>query len=143
MVEAGRQEVAGVCVLFVEDETLIREIMAESLQDAGYEVVDVENGKKAFDIMRRPPKEFSILVTDFHMPGDIDGGQVAARMREAFPDIPVVIASGRPEVLLAEWQERHGYRLLKKPYLPSDLVRLVRTLVGKPVSPASDPHMSG
>jgi CheY-like chemotaxis protein len=120
--------VDGVCVLLVEDEPLIREIMTEYLQDAGYEVVDVENGQSAVELLRAPSKLFSILVTDFHMPGDIDGSQVAQYVREAFPAIPVVIASGRPEVLKNEWRINLGYILLKKPYLPSELVKIVTSL---------------
>ena len=117
------------CVLLVEDEPLIREIMSESLQDAGYEVLEVENGDVAVALMHRPPRKFSLLVTEFHMPGDVDGSQVAARVRQLIPAIPVIIASGRPEALRASWQTELGYRLLKKPYLPSDLVRLARSLV--------------
>lgn len=117
------------CVLLVEDEPLIREIMTEYLQDAGYEVVDVENGKDAIDKLRAPPKPFSVLVTDFHMPGDLDGSDVARYVREAFPGIPVIIASGRPEALKTEWRKNLGYILLKKPYLPSELVKIVASLV--------------
>jgi CheY-like chemotaxis protein len=118
--------------LLVEDEHLIREIMAESLQDAGYEVVEVENGMVAVELMRDPSKRFTALVTDFHMPGDIDGSKVAARVREAFPSIPVVIASGRPEVFQADWRTRFDYHLLKKPYLPSELVHLLEELLPPP-----------
>ncbi len=121
------------CVLLVEDEPLIREIMSESLQDAGYEVLEVENGDIAMALMQQPPRQFSLLVTDFHMPGTADGSQVAARVRQLIPEIPVIIASGRPEALKASGQNELGYRLLKKPYLPSDLVRLARSLVHPPV----------
>jgi len=117
-----------VCVLLVEDEIMIRDIMEESLLDAGYDVVSVANGLVAAELMRKPPRRFTALVTDFHMPGDMDGSQVAAMVRHSFPRIPVIIASGRPEVLNADWQTDHGYRLLKKPYLPSDLVKLLRLL---------------
>ncbi len=120
------------CVLLVEDEPLIREIMAESLRDAGYEVLEAEDGVQALTWVANPPKPLSILVTDFHMPGGIDGAQVAARTREASPDIPVVIATGRPDVLRRTWRDHLGYGLLKKPYMPSDLVKLVRHLVGEP-----------
>lgn len=120
------------CVLLVEDEPLIREIMSKSLQDAGYEVLEAANGDIAVALMREPPRTFSLLVTDFHMPGDADGSQVAARVRQLIPEIPVIIASGRPEALKASWQTELGYRLLKKPYLPSDLIRLARSLVQPP-----------
>jgi len=93
------------CVLLVGDESLIREIMTEYLQDAGYEVVDVENGQRAIEKLRAPPKSFSVLVTDFHIPGNLDGSDVARYVREAFPGIPVIIASGRPDIpILRHWR---------------------------------------
>ena len=119
------------CVLLVEDEAMIREVMAETLQDAGFDVYEAPSGDSALEILSNPPRRFSILVTDFHMPGQADGAQVAARMRSLNPNIPVIIATGRPEVLQASWREEFGYYLLKKPYLPSHLVRLVHTLLGR------------
>ena len=119
------------CVLLVEDEPLIREIMAESLRDAGHDVIEAEDGVAALAALHTLPMPLSILVTDFHMPGDIDGAQVAAQARALFPALPVVIASGRPEVLQSSWRHDHGYWLMKKPYRPSELVKLVRSLTGQ------------
>ncbi len=102
--------------------------MSETLRDAGYQVIDVENGDRARDVVLNPPTALSILVTDFHMPGDLDGSQVAAQVRAAYPGLPVVIVSGRPEVFQSSWQHTLGYTLMKKPYRPSELVRLVRSL---------------
>ena len=116
------------CVLLVEDDLLIRELMSESLQDAGYEVLEAEDGAAAMVAIRDPPRRLCILVTDFHMPGALDGSQVAAEARKVMPDLPVVIATGRPDVLQAQWRLELGYCLLKKPYLPSQLVALVQAL---------------
>nr|WP_321984227.1 response regulator [uncultured Lichenicoccus sp.] len=117
------------CILLVEDEPLIREVMTESLQEAGFEVMQAENGERAAELISDPPCPFSALVTDFHMPGRIDGAGVASRMRKAWPKIPVVIVSGRPEVFRAQWESEDGYGLLRKPYLPQQLIDLVRRLV--------------
>ncbi len=119
-------------VLLVEDEPLIREIMSECLQDAGYEVVEAESGLQAVAALGDPARRFTLLVTDFHMPGGIDGGQVADLVRQACPNIPVVIVSGRPDALQSSWRSEFGYAVLKKPYLPSDLVGLVRSLLVRP-----------
>ena len=124
------------CVLLVEDELLIREMMSDCLQDAGYDVVAVENGALAFDVISRAPAPFSLLVSDFHMPGNIDGSQVAARIRECWPAIPVIIASGRPDIFEVSWKHELGYQLLKKPYLPSQLVSLVGALTAARVHQA-------
>lgn len=115
------------CVLLVEDEPMIRGIMSECLKDAGYEVMEAENGDLAIEIIQQS-HQFCILVTDFHMPGSFDGSHVAARVRDAIPDIPVVIASGRPDAFQTFWQTDLGYQFLKKPYLPSDLIKVVASL---------------
>lgn len=126
------------CVLLVEDEPLIREIMSECLQDAGYDVMEVENGDTAVELIKHPPCVFTILITDFHMPGDADGSIVAAQIRLMDANIPVVIASGRPEALQPAWQANLGYKLLRKPYLPSQLIKLVESLVGRPPARHTD-----
>lgn len=120
------------CVLLLEDDALIREIMSETLQDAGYEVIEVEHGVAALRVLDSPPRSFTIVLTDFHMPGNVDGSQVAERARAMFPGIPVIIASGRPDVLQSKWRTELGYGLLKKPYLPSELVKVVQSLIGRP-----------
>ncbi len=130
------EEDRPVRVLLVEDEPLIREIMSESLLEAGYEVVEAESGVQAVVVLRDPSRRVDILVTDFHMPGGIDGGEVASQARQALPDIPVIIASGRPDALQPAWRERLAYVFLKKPYLPSELIRLVRQLVAPPTPEA-------
>lgn len=118
-----------VCILLVEDELLIREIMVESLQDAGFDVVEASTGDEAIALIRGTPRSFSALVTDFHMPGRNDGSAVADCIRQHLPKVPVVIVSGRPEVFQVAWKTDLGYTMLKKPYRPGELVRLMRQLV--------------
>jgi DNA-binding response OmpR family regulator len=118
-----------VCVLLVEDEPLIREIMAESLEDAGFAVVQASTGDEAISVIAGSPRAFSALVTDFHMPGEADGVDVASRIRERWPDMPVVIVSGRPDILKQSWRVENGYRLLTKPYGPRQLIGVLRELI--------------
>ncbi len=112
------------CVLLVEDEPLIREIMTETLEEAG-----ARPGDEAMELIRSSPKNFTALVTDFHMPGSVDGAEVAACIRQRVPHIPVVIASGRPEVFQPAWQLELGYHLLRKPYGPRQLIALLDQLL--------------
>jgi FixJ family two-component response regulator len=62
------------------------------------------------------------------MPGEADGAAVASCIREKWPDMPVVIASGRPDVMKLSWQEKKGYRLLRKPYGPGQLIGVLKEL---------------
>jgi len=107
--------------------------MSEALRDAGFDVVDAENGPRAVELVRHPPKPFTILVTDFHMPGNMDGAEVAAHVRAILPGIPVIIISGRPDVMRPSWQTEQGYALLKKPFVPSALLKLVNEMTGRAV----------
>ncbi len=117
------------CVLLVEDEAIIREIMVECLLDAGFEVVEADSGDTAVELIRNPPKPFSVLVTDFHMPGRRDGAAVAECIRIHRPDIPVVITTGRPDVFDARQREELGYALLRKPYTAAQLIQLLSAIV--------------
>ncbi len=127
-------------MLLVEDEPMILEIMAECLLDAGFEVHEVSSGEAAVAAIQDRPKRYTALVTDFHMQGATNGADVARSMRKAVPGIPVVIASGRPDVFEPCWRRDLGYALLRKPYLARDLVALVRDLVAcrqrEPAAPA-------
>ncbi|WP_419757513.1 response regulator [Acidisoma sp.] len=118
------------CVLLVEDEPLIREIMAESLEDAGFAVIQASTGDEAISVIRADMTTITALVTDFHMPGTADGGDVAHCIRQKWPNMPVVIASGRPDAMKTSWQEEHGYHLLRKPYGPRQLIGVLREIAG-------------
>lgn len=120
------------CVLLVEDESFIREIMVESLQDAGFDVMEATTGDQAMELIRDPPRPFTLVVTDFHMPGSSDGAHVAALSRQRWPSVPVVIASGRPDIFRKDWKNDPGYSLLRKPYTPSELISLIRRLLANP-----------
>ena len=69
------------------------------------------------------------VVTDFHMPGETDGAEVAAHLRILHPALPVIIASGRPDVLARSWDPELGYRFLGKPYLPRHLLAMLRDVL--------------
>jgi DNA-binding LytR/AlgR family response regulator len=71
------------------------------------------------------------LFTDIHLPGDMDGSQLASRVRELRPDMPIVYASGH-------WNPGVGSTLvprsifLPKPYSPKDAGTLLARLVSSP-----------
>ena len=116
-------------ILLVEDEWLIREVFAEELLEAGFEVREAENGNRAAALIEAQPECFVLLVTDIHMPGDLDGIEVARLLRERRPDVPVIYMTGRPDAL-------NGIRplgprdvLLRKPFAPSELLAAARRLL--------------
>ena len=81
-------------VLFVEDEELVSELMAEVLDEQGFNVHAVENGDAALEYLQSGA-EVDVLFTDINMPGTIDGAALAVEARNLRPDLPIVYASGR------------------------------------------------
>lgn len=120
------------CVLFVDDEPLIAMVMEDALSDAGREVMTAEHAPAAVTLLRHHPGKFSAVVSDYHMPGELNGVDLIEHVREIYPAIPAVVATGRPDVIKADWLARYGVKLLAKPYAPEALVALVEQLLDKP-----------
>ena len=82
-------------ILLVEDEPLIREVMAELLTLAGFEVIATTTGDEAAVLLAN--NGFTVLLTDVTMPGIMDGIGLAQHARALHPGLPVVFVSGRPD----------------------------------------------
>ena len=70
--------------LLVEDELLVREVAAEDLGDAGFDVVAASDGDEALGILREKT-DFDLLFTDIRMPGNIDGWDRAREAKQMIP----------------------------------------------------------
>ncbi|HKM61653.1 MAG TPA: response regulator [Acidisphaera sp.] len=117
------------CILIVEDEDLIRLILAEHFTSAGFEVCEAADGDAAAVLIRDKPTAFSLLVTDIHMPGSMAGTEVAKLMHERNPDVPVIYITGRPDALNAIGKLGRQEAVLAKPFVPSALLRLAQRLL--------------
>ncbi len=109
-------------VLLVEDDplTLIHSTLA--LEDAGYEVVTAADGEEALaHIAAR--NDIAALFTDICLPGRIDGVDVAAAVRRAYPAAAIVVTSGHD----APDQDvmPPGGRFMAKPYTAAQLRRML------------------
>jgi CheY-like chemotaxis protein len=127
-----------VCILLVEDDSLIRLMLAEELSLAGYDVREAADGTQAAGHIENPATPLSLLITDVHMPGGMDGIQVAHLMGARFPNIPIIYMTGRPDVLSELGRLGPNQMVLSKPFVPSDLLSLVRQLL--PVGGQADGH---
>lgn len=107
-------------VLFVEDDPLVHEAVARALADAGFEVLSAHDGEGAVALLdggARPAVVFSDIV----MPGTVSGIDLAAIVRQRYPTLPVVLATGYTERQSAI----PGVQVLAKPYPLERLVTLL------------------
>jgi two-component system cell cycle response regulator CpdR len=76
-------------ILVVDDEPMVRVLIARALSDEGHEVVAVANGRAALDAAREAAAKFELIITNNYMPG-LSGAELIARVREDFPDLPIL-----------------------------------------------------
>jgi len=113
-------------VLLVEDEGDVRRFAAEALRSYGYEVLQASGGWEALQLVQSSPRSIELLVTDVVMP-EMNGPELARRLRAKLPDIRVMFISGYPDGLLAqEGVSDLQASYLQKPFTPAGLARKVR-----------------
>jgi len=106
-------------VLLVEDEPLIRMMLAEELKDAGYHVLEAANGEEALLLLGARP-DVAALVTDVRMPGDLDGFAVAREAAALHPGIAIIVASGHAAPVLGDLPTSALF--MRKPFATTSLV---------------------
>jgi len=111
-------------ILVVEDEWLVSDVLARELEDAGYEVIEVERADAALEILAGPVP-IDLLFTDIRLPGALDGWDLAEEARRLRPDLPVIYATG---YTTAEPRRVPGGVFFTKPYRAAAVIEAVRRL---------------
>jgi DNA-binding response OmpR family regulator len=116
-------------VLVVDDEPVIRLLLAETLEEEGFEVLEAPSGVEACMLME-DPDHVDLVVTDLNMP-DADGVKVAVCARASNPTVPVLFISGRSD-LLAGLPIPRPYSCLPKPFSMEEFSQAVAKLLKRP-----------
>src|SRR5438094_1932960 len=115
-------------VLIVDDEPNIRRMVGALLSAEGYEVRDAQDG--ATGLTRALEAEPDVLLLDLMMPGDLDGMATLGRLRDALPDVPVVMMSGRAGLSDAVKATKLGaFNFLEKPLSPESVLLALSSAV--------------
>lgn len=114
-------------VLIVEDEFLIRMHAVDMIRSAGFEVVEAKDADEAIEILERR-FDITVVFTDIHMPGSMDGLKLAAAVRHRWPPIKIVATSGKAKPNDDDLPP--GSRFLPKPYSAREIVGTLRELTG-------------
>ena len=101
-------------VLVVDDEPAIRDLLFEGLKDSGFDCSVAANGAEALEQLRR--RRFGLVLSDIDMPA-MDGVKLLQRVKEAHPDVEVVMITGVVDVEVALRAMRMGANdYLTKPF---------------------------
>jgi two-component system, cell cycle sensor histidine kinase and response regulator CckA len=116
-------------ILYVEDETFVREVTQEVLESAGYRVLAAGTTDEADRLYRKLFAEIDLLLTDVILPGE-NGRAFAARLRQTHPLLKIVLSSGYGE----QMGTREGWEDgLAKPFSSEALLLRVRHLLDQHV----------
>jgi PAS domain S-box-containing protein len=116
-------------ILVVEDNEQVAAFTSSLLKDLGFATTLVTSATDALDALGTRAREFSAVLSDIVMPG-MNGLELAVRIRELYPDLPVVLASGYSDAL-RNWEGERPAEVLSKPYTVDELTgALFRALAG-------------
>ncbi len=113
-------------ILVVDDEPALRTLAEEILESRNYQVWCAGSGEEALKILAT--KDIDLMLTDIIMP-NMDGYQLASQVKQQFPEIKILIASGYNEQLKNEDSENTLYPQIDKPYSFDALLKGIRKLL--------------
>ncbi len=115
-------------ILVVEDEELLRLLAVDVVEEAGFVPLVAKNADEAISVLEEH-SDISLLFTDIHMPGSMDGLKLAHAVRHRWPPIKIIIVSGK--VRLSENDMPTNSRFFAKPYRAEHLIAELRSLVSQ------------
>jgi len=125
---AARGMQANGRVLIVEDDALLGELAAGMLGELGFEPVVTHSAKEALEQLSGGDRP-KLIFSDVVMPGGISGIELAQKVRDRFPELPILLTTGYSE----EVGGSHGFPVLQKPYELDALATALGSLLKKEI----------
>jgi CheY-like chemotaxis protein len=118
-------------ILLVDDETDLLDLMRLTLEPLGYQVSTHSLPEDALKDFQASPQSFDLVLTDQSMP-KLTGIQLAARLRELRPDLPIVLCTGFSMVIPPDRLHALGEAwVLPKPFSTGELTGIVRQALAR------------
>lgn len=116
-------------VLIIDDDADVRRMLTSILEDAGYSVEAVDNGREAIKTCERLP--FDVALVDINLP-DVKGTALLHELKRIQPRMVKIIVTGEPSVenaVKALYEKADGF--ITKPFDPQDLLDTVKKLLAE------------
>lgn len=123
----------GLRILIVDDDSVLRESLGNTLKDEGHRVTLAGGGQEGIDLFRtaqQGAEPFDVVLTDLGMPY-VDGRQVAAAVRAVAPHTPIILLTGWGQQMGAEHDVPQVSRVLGKPPRLRELRAALAELTGQ------------
>ncbi len=116
-------------ILFIDDEEILTEVGKDVLERLGYHVTVRNSSLEALETFQNQPDQFDVVITDQTMPG-MTGADLARRMMQIRPDIPVILCTGYSTIISEEKAKSMGIKeFTLKPLAKNDIAKLIRRVL--------------
>ena len=116
-------------ILLVDDEEQIVAMERQMLENLGYRVTARTDSQEALKVFAKHPRDFDLVITDMTMPY-MTGDQLAQKMLDIEPNIPVILCTGFNEVITEEKALAMGIqKFVMKPVVKNDLATTIRSVL--------------
>jgi DNA-binding NtrC family response regulator len=114
-------------VLIIDDDAEVRDMLSSILEDDGYSVEAVGNGKQAIKTCEKLP--FDVALVDINLP-DIKGTELLHKLKQLQPKMVKIIVTGNPSIenaVKALYEKADGF--ITKPFDPQELLDTIKKLI--------------
>lgn len=111
-------------ILVVEDDAIVRMLIVDVLEELEFQVLEAADAEQALKVVEDSNNVINLMMTDVGLP-DMDGKQLATKVRELRPDLPILFASGYAESI----DVPEGMHVIGKPFSIDQLRDKVKTIL--------------
>jgi DNA-binding NtrC family response regulator len=115
-------------ILVIDDEDYVLNILADTLEYLGYDVVKFNSGKTAIDYVKTSNNKLHFAIIDLKMP-DIDGRDTSMALRKIKPDLKIIFTSGFDDHPITEENMIGVVGFLKKPYTINQVKKSLKEIL--------------
>jgi two-component system response regulator FlrC len=115
-------------ILVVEDDTIIRTSVSETLRKAGYDTTEARDGEEAVQLLEQ--LQFDLVICDFIIP-KMHGFKLVEHIRSKWPNLPILLMTGYVSASSAKAILQGMAEFIQKPVDPEILPGTVRRLLGR------------
>lgn len=120
----------GHTILVVDDEVLIRVVIADYLRECGFQVIETGSADEALTLLNSDIP-VDLVFSDVQIPGNMNGVGLARWIRERRPEVKIVLTSGYANSAEEAADLCDGGSLMSKPYDEQLVVERIKRLLGK------------
>jgi DNA-binding response OmpR family regulator len=111
-------------ILVVEDDAIVRMLIVDVLEELEFQVLEAADAEEALKVVKDSNNVINLMMTDVGLP-DMDGKQLATKVRELRPDLPILFASGYAESI----DVPAGMHVIGKPFSIDQLRDKVKAIL--------------